>query len=171
MPKHIDFSLPKFGANLKMTNCCRSKRCQTWNVLIWKWNFHFIISKRASTSIGEERNAHFFKRNAVLLFNRSALQKFPGEMSRFDATFEGNWWENEMARWAIVILEEWLQGHATLEQEAWGFSEGLKKGINFKLILKTLALWPLSGKTGSSVIVWEKELVAFVSFQSFSHKP
>ena len=35
--------------------------------------------------------------------------------------------------------------------EAWGFSEGSKKGINIKFILKTLGLWPLSGKPGSRI--------------------
>ena len=57
----------------------------------------------------------FFKKNAVLLFNRLKLEELDGELMRFDASFELNGdkvnWPGEKS----VFFEERLQSYAALE--------------------------------------------------------
>ena len=52
-------------------------------------SFMSSLSREMVADLNERASHIFFKRNSVLLFNRSSLDKLPGDIYRFDAIFEG----------------------------------------------------------------------------------
>lgn len=121
-----------------------------------KKRLHFIemLSRDLSPELNSVATHIFFKKNAVLLFNRLRLEEIDGDIMRFEATYEGN---GDKVNWPGE-RSLFLKRHCKV-MLLWNRSKSLKNGSigTFKRVLdkdKLLVYFEKVGNVAIERVTW-----------------